>query len=169
MDQHGANERLDTLHRLKDTGLTLDDVRQDIRGFKVIDRDGHEIGHVSGLFIDEAERKLRMIEVSAGGFLGIGERHVLLPVDAITAVDGHVVHIDQSGEHVAKSPAYDPSIVTRPPASYWEPFYGYYGLSPYWNEGYFYPQFPFATGEQSYPEFVEGPDPRHRDPATPLL
>jgi sporulation protein YlmC with PRC-barrel domain len=131
-----------TLQAISDTGLMPDDPSQDIRGHIVIDRAGEKVGHVSDLFVDKAERKVRMLEISTGGLLGIGERHALMPVDAITKISGMDVHIDQTREHVAKSPAYDPALVLTPPREYWEPFYGYYGLPPYWDNGYAYPQFP---------------------------
>ena len=141
--QHVNN---DVMQKLNDTNLTLADSRQDIRGRKVIDRHGEEIGHVSDLFIDEAERNVRMLQISAGGFLGLGDRHFLLPVDAISTVGKDEVHIDQTREHVVNSPAYDPKLIARPSREYWEPYYGYYGLSPYWGTGYMYPGVPL------YPE-----------------
>ena len=135
------------LVKLTNTSLMLADSDQDIRGRKVFDRHEHEIGHVSGLFIDEAERKVRMIEIRAGGFFGIGERHFLIPVDAITSVDKDDVHINVTREHVAGSPPYNPDLAEEPVQSNWEPYYGYYGLSPYWGNGYMYPTFPLMLGE----------------------
>jgi sporulation protein YlmC with PRC-barrel domain len=130
------------LEKLSNTGLSLADSSQDIRNRKVIDRLGEEIGHVSGLFIDQDERKVRMLEIRAGGFLGIGDRHVLLPVDAITSVTKDEVHVNQTGERVAHSPTYDPTLFAEAPAQdFWEPYYGYYKLSPYWGAGYMYPEF----------------------------
>ncbi len=134
------------LERLSDLGLVLSDPGQDIRGRKVIDRHGADIGHVSGLFIDADERKVRMVELRTGGFIGIGERHFLLPVDAIASVDEHDVHVNESGERIVHSPVYDPTLVAEPTRDYWEPYYGYYGLSPYWGNGYMYPTFPWTRG-----------------------
>lgn len=85
-----------------------------------------------------------MLEVSAGGFLGLGARHVLLPMEAVTNVGKDEVHVNQSREHVAKSPAYEPQLIKRPPRDYWEPYYGYYGYSPYWSAGYMHPGSPRA-------------------------
>jgi sporulation protein YlmC with PRC-barrel domain len=130
------------LQAMSNTDLLPDDPHQDIRGHIVIDRHGEKMGHVSDLFIDDAERKVRMLEISTGGLLGFGERHALVPVDAVTMVGAKDIHIDQTREHVSKSPAYDPALVRLPTREYWEPFYGYYGLSPYWGTGYVYPQFP---------------------------
>ena len=136
------------LVKLTNTSLELADFNQDIRGRKVVDRHGDEIGHVSSLFIDEAERKVRMIEIRAGGFFGIGERHFLVPVDAITSVEKDEVHINATREHVAGSPPYDPGLIDQPTQSNWEPYYGYYGLSPYWGYGYMYPGFPLSLEER---------------------
>jgi sporulation protein YlmC with PRC-barrel domain len=137
------------LEKLSETELTLADADQDIRNCKVIDRHNEEIGHVSDLFIDPGERKVRMLEVRAGGFLGLGDRHFLLPVDAITRVAKDEVHVNQTRDRIVHSPAYDPNLIVRPPRIDWEPYYGYYGFSPYWGGGYLYPHFPMSRKEPS--------------------
>jgi sporulation protein YlmC with PRC-barrel domain len=142
--QHTRNTALE---KLNDTGLTLAEPGQDIRGRKVVDRHGAEIGHISDLFIDEDERKVRMLEIRAGGFLGIGDRHFLLPVDAITNVAKNEVHVNETRERIVGSPVYDPTLIVAPTQESWEPFYGYYGLSPYWGTGYMYPNFPMSPEE----------------------
>jgi hypothetical protein len=35
-----------------------------------------------------------------------------------------------------------------PTREYWEPFYGYYGLSLYWGNGYLYPGFPLSLEQR---------------------
>jgi sporulation protein YlmC with PRC-barrel domain len=137
------------LEKLKDTGLELDDDTQDIRNRKVVDAHDQDLGHVSALFIDRRERKVRMVEIRTGGFLGIGDRHVLLPVDAITRVGKSDVHVNQTRERIIASPAYDPKLTETPTREYWEPYYGYYGLLPYWNAEYMYPHFPTSADEIS--------------------
>jgi len=109
------------LEKLSETGLEISDPDFDIRGRKVIDRSGAEVGHVSSLFIDEDKRKVRMLEIRAGGFLGIGERHVLLPVDAITSVSKHDVHVSETRERIVHSPVYDPTLIETPTRDLWEP------------------------------------------------
>lgn len=133
------------LEKLSDTSLTLGDPAQDIRNRKVVDAHGEDIGHVSALFIDQDERKVRMLEVRAGGFLGLGDRHFLLPVDAITSVTKGEVHVNQTRERIVHSPVYAPTLIEAPTQKYWEPYYGYYGLSPYWGSGYLYPHFPITS------------------------
>jgi sporulation protein YlmC with PRC-barrel domain len=134
------------LENLNDSRLVLEDPDLDIRGRKLVDQHGLEIGQVSDLFIDVAERKVRMIEVRAGGFIGLGDRHFLLPVDAIVSVAKAEVHVDETRERVLGSPAYDPALREDPTPKFWEPYYGYYGLLPYWGNGYMYPAFPTEEG-----------------------
>jgi sporulation protein YlmC with PRC-barrel domain len=130
-----------TLVKLGDTDLTVADPAEDIRGRKVFDRDGEEMGKVDGLMIDESERKVRFLEVSGGGFLGIGDQTVMIPVDSITRIDKDHVYIDQTHAHVAGGPRYDPSLIKDP--GFWGTAYDYYGVSPYWSSGYMYPGYPF--------------------------
>jgi sporulation protein YlmC with PRC-barrel domain len=142
MMNNPLHQRDGELQHLNTSELTLADRNLDIRDRKVVDRDGLEIGRVSDLFIDPQMRKVRMIEISAGGFLGFGARHALLPVDAITSITAGIVNINQTREHLAHSPVYDPKLIVPRTFDAWEPYYNYYGLSPYWGESYMYPDFP---------------------------
>jgi len=128
--------------RLSDTNLTLAEQAEDIRGLKALDLAGEELGTVDDLFIDEQERKVRFLEVSSGGFLGLGATKFLLPVDAITRITADVVHISQRRERVAGAPKYDPTLVEERYAS---DVYGHYGYLPYWGPGYDYPPYPYYS------------------------
>lgn len=130
-----------TLVKLSDIDETVADREEDIRGRNVKDRNGEDIGKVDELMIDSDEHKVRFLEVASGGFLGIGQDKTFIPVDAITAIDADEVHIDQTREHVAGAPAYDPDLVDQTP--YYESVYGYYGVTPFWGAGYVYPGYPF--------------------------
>lgn len=127
-----------TLVRLEDTDLTLADLADDVRGQPVIDSNGDEVGEVEGLVIDQDERRVRLLQVASGGFLGMGKQKVLVPVDAVTAVDD-AVHVDADRERVARGPAYDPELVLDQTTT--TGFYDYYGFAPYWNAGYINPRF----------------------------
>src|SRR5205823_1454428 len=120
-------------------GLTVADHTHDIRGRKVVDRSGEEIGDVDELFVDEGEQRVRFIRVASGGFLGLVETKFLMPVDAITYIDDDIVHVDQTREHVAGAPPYDPELVEEPS---WLDYYAYYGYDPYWDPAYMYPPYP---------------------------
>lgn len=129
-----------TLVRLADTDLTLANPADDVRGRTAVDRGGAEVGEVDDLVIDEEERRVRLLQVGSGGFLGIGKQKVLVPVDAVTAVDD-VVHIDTAREHVASGPVYDPDLVLRRDTV--AGLYDHYGMLPYWSADYRTPGFPF--------------------------
>ncbi len=131
-----------TLARLGDSELTVANETEDVRGRKVIDRNGDETGSVDGLFIDEPERKVRFLEVGSGGFLGLGKKQVLIPVDAITRIDDEHVYIDRGREEVTSGPGYDPELTPEPDRPYYEDVYGHYGYLPYWGAGYRYPNYP---------------------------
>ncbi|GAB3764569.1 PRC-barrel domain-containing protein [Microlunatus parietis] len=131
-----------TLVRLKDTDLVVGDDQVDVRGMDVVDRSGAEVGDVDGLLVDEAERKVRFLQVGSGGFLGLGEKKQLIPVEAIVEVGDGRVKIDQDREQVAGAPVYDPDLVPAPQPDYYEGVYGYYGYAPFWTPGYTYQGYP---------------------------
>lgn len=122
-----------TLIRLADTELTVADPAEDVRGKKVLDRNGKDVGQVDDILIDEQEKRARFLQVGSGGFLGIGEAKRLVPVDAVTTVD-EAVRIDTTKETVADSVVYDPDIA--PEAEFYVRVYEHYGYTPSWGFGY---------------------------------
>lgn len=132
-----ASSGLATLRKLSESGLTVAEPAEDVRGRKVFDSAGHEIGTVDDLMIDDREQKVRFLRVASGGFLGIGEEKVLIPVDAMTRISAEEVHVNQARDHIAGGPRYDPSLEEPD----WEQVYAYYGFTPYWAPGYVYPAF----------------------------
>lgn len=137
-------DEMATLRRLGDSDLTVANEAEDVRGRKVLDNRGDEAGTVDGILIDEPERKVRFLEVGSGGFLGIGKKKVLIPVDAVTRVDDEYVHIDKDREHVVSGPGYDPELMEEPDnPSYYAGVYGHYGYVPHWGAGYIYPGYPY--------------------------
>jgi hypothetical protein len=134
-DQQGA-EKFPQLVRLRDTDQTVSSSDEDIRGRMAKDKDGHNLGTIEGLLVDEAERKVRFMEVGSGGFLGLGESKSLIPVEAITRVTPDAVYIGHTREHVAGAPRYDPDLVETRLDYFFNlyPYYGYpasFGLSPF--------------------------------------
>jgi CBS domain-containing protein len=109
---------------------------------KAIDVSGEELGTVNDLFIDEQERKVRFLEISSGGFLGLGTTEFLLPVDAISRLSVDLVHINQSRERIAGAPRYDPALVEE---RYVSDVYSHYGYPPYWGPDYHYPPYPYYS------------------------
>ncbi len=123
------------LRKLSDTGQTVAGSAEDVRGRKVLDSSGAEIGAVDGLMVDDGQHKVRFLRIESGGFLGLGGTHVMIPVEAITRVMPHAVCIDRVREDLRGAPLYDPALVANTDAVYWGGLYGYYGVAPYWGLG----------------------------------
>jgi len=128
-------QKVPQLMRLRDTDQTVSSSDEDIRGRMAKDKDGHELGTIEGLLIDEAEQRVRFMEVASGGFLGLGQSKSLIPVDAITRMTPDAVYIGHTREHVAGAPHYDPDLIESRPDYFFNlyPYYGYsasFGLFP---------------------------------------
>jgi sporulation protein YlmC with PRC-barrel domain len=130
------------LSALSDSLLMIADPAEDVRGRKVLDKAGEEIGSIVDLMIDAPALRIRFLRVGSGGFMGIGETIFLIPVDAVTQVTPDAVHIDQTRDHVAGGPGYDPELVTN--ETYWNNLYAYYGYRAYWTPGYVDPTSPLS-------------------------
>lgn len=81
----------------------------------VTDPDNDLIGYVRDLLTDEVDWKVRFLHVTVGGHLGIGDRHFLIPVEAVERVSGGFVTIGQSREKVRGAPEHDPNILCCSP------------------------------------------------------
>ena len=94
------------LIRLGDSDFVLANPEDDLRSKDVYDADGQRVGTVEDLYIDGHEREVRFLEVGAGGFLGIGKKCLLVPVEAVTQVAQRWVTIEPGRtEKVAARPA----------------------------------------------------------------
>ena len=136
-----------TLYALGDRGKKIDGSANDIRGLEVKDKDGHAIGRVVELFLDDREQKIRLMLVEHGGFFGFGDTKTLIPVEDDVRITEHAVFITQSREKVASAPGYSPDLIEDRP--HHDDIYSYYGYAPYWHQTYPYPvsglTFPAST------------------------
>jgi sporulation protein YlmC with PRC-barrel domain len=121
-----------TLIPLSETDLTLT-AGPDIRGFEALDLGGERIGTVDDLLIDAESREVRLVKVSGGGFLGIGDNTWLVPVEAIRDIGRESVRLDRDGSHVSSGPVYQPDVVL-PEEERYRPVYDHYGYPPYWTD-----------------------------------
>ena len=109
--QRGVREN-SILMRLNDTDLYVPD-RDDVRGRDVIDQHGNDIGSVHDLIIDPQEQRVRFLQVTSGGFLGIGGTMMLIPIEAVTRVTDKIISIDQQSTRGFRRPGYNPSLIDR--------------------------------------------------------
>lgn len=135
MSSYNPNE----LVRLSDTAEIVLDPDQDVRGRKVTDNLGDNLGKVHDLLIDQSTNKVVAIIVNHGHLLE--KTTSVVPVDAITRVGVDEVVIDLAKDKIAASPGYDPTLVYD--EGYYTDLYGYYGYAPYWYDDYVYPAYPY--------------------------
>jgi hypothetical protein len=71
---------------------------------------GDEIGEVEDMVAD-ASGQIRFVELDVGGFLGLGEKHVLVPFDQVRILargdDDYRVYIEATEEQLEEYPRYD--------------------------------------------------------------
>lgn len=101
----------------------------------VYDRVREKIGTVKDLYVDTEEEDVRFLDVGAGGFLGLGEKHFMIPMEAVTDTNGGGVTIEHSREKVEGSPELESKGV--PKDAYLHEVYDYYG---YLNSRNRYPE-----------------------------
>jgi sporulation protein YlmC with PRC-barrel domain len=116
-----------TFVRLRESELSLANPGDDIRGHKVINASGEELGGVKSLFVDEENRAVRLFELESGGILGFGAETRLIPVEAILAISEERVRVAPTRRHVEAAPTYDPELTER---RSFEDVYSHYGY-PY--------------------------------------
>jgi sporulation protein YlmC with PRC-barrel domain len=108
-------ERHPNLLKMSDADFRLEEPWQDIRGLDVYDVNGEQIGSVEDLYVDRDSRLPRFLEVSAGGLLGIGKKHFLIPIEEVSRdMDEDRVTLNQRREKVVDSPDFDPDDVSNP-------------------------------------------------------
>ncbi len=111
--------------KLSGEAVTLKDTSQDLRGRDVYDRDGNLMGSVEDLYVDAEEYYVRFLDVASGGLLGIGEKHFLIPVEAVTDASEGRVTIDENQERVEGAPDVPLNPVIEPQNV--RELYDYYG------------------------------------------
>jgi len=128
-----AEQRPNLVKLSESEDLLLEEPWQDIRGLDVMDVNGEQIGRVEDLYLDDREEGLvrapRFLDVSAGGFLGMGKKHFLVPVEEVSREVGEEdrVIVSQHRDKVVGSPELDPEEV--PNEDFQRAIRAYYGLS----------------------------------------
>jgi sporulation protein YlmC with PRC-barrel domain len=114
--------------KLSSSDFHLEESGQDIRGFDVYDVEGDKIGSVEDFYIDREAHVTRFLDVKAGGFLGMGKKHFLIPVEEVTrnVSEEDRVTVNHNRDTVLGSPDFDPQD-TMPDLSFQRTVYGHYG------------------------------------------
>jgi hypothetical protein len=97
--------------KISESELRLEESWQDIWGARHHYITDEQIGSVEDLYGDREARQPRFLVVSAGGFLGIGKKPFLIPVEEVSRDVGEErVTVTQHREKVLNSPEFDPDV-----------------------------------------------------------
>jgi len=123
-----TNRRYEEGHdlvKMSASSFVLEDRSWDLRGRKVYDRGGNEIGEVEDLYADREEQRVRFLSVSAGGTLGLGKKHFLIPMEAVSETSTERVTLVQDRDTVTNAPEFDEEA--EPYRDYHREVYSHYG------------------------------------------
>jgi PRC-barrel domain len=99
--------------------------RHELRNRGVYASTGQYLGHVDQLYVDD-DRKLRFVDVVTGGFLGLGRKHHLIPVEAITEEALNAITLGVDEETVEGAPTI-PNPLVGPDENHQRTLYEHYG------------------------------------------
>ncbi len=103
-----SGQQRSNLTKLSDSDLPLEEPWQDMRGLAVYDIQDEQIGSVEDLYVDREVRLPSYLVVSAGGFLGVGKKHFLIPVEEVSRDVGEErVTVTVPKDKVLNSPEFD--------------------------------------------------------------
>jgi uncharacterized protein YrrD len=115
------------LAKLSELDVPLEESWQDIRDLDVYDVADQQIGSVADLYVDRKSRRPRYLVVSAGGLLGVGKKHFLVPVEEVSRDVGEErVTITVPKVKVLNSPEFDLDV-SVPAADLQRAIDAYYG------------------------------------------
>jgi hypothetical protein len=77
--------------------------QHELRQRGVFDSGGSLIGHVENIYVDD-EGTFRFLDVAMGGFMGIGKKHHLVPVEAIAEEVGSSITLTVERQTVQSAP-----------------------------------------------------------------
>jgi sporulation protein YlmC with PRC-barrel domain len=111
-----------------------------LKGRNVENTTGDKLGDITTAFIDPIYGRVNYVGLSVGGFLGVGDRVVAVPWDAIKVSftdNKEMLTLNATKEQLEKAPQYvsdkakakdmvDPTWIRS--------VYTYYSVTPYWND-----------------------------------
>ncbi|HTH73218.1 MAG TPA: PRC-barrel domain-containing protein [Trinickia sp.] len=104
-------------------------------GDKIMSTDGEEVGKVKEIMLDVQAGRIAYVVMSCGGFLGIGDKLLAIPWNALTLdTTRKCFLVALSSERIKNAPGFDkqqwPSMAD---ATWATSVHQYYGREPYWR------------------------------------
>ena len=78
---------------------------RELRQSNVFDSGGGYIGEVANLYVDD-DKNLHFVDVVTSGFLGLGKKHHLVPVEAITDESPGTITLGVDAQTVEGAPTF---------------------------------------------------------------
>jgi hypothetical protein len=75
----------------------------ELRQKNVLDSGSRQLGQVANLYVDD-DRELQFVDVTISGFLGLGKKHHLVPVEAIASEDPGSITLEVEQQSVESAP-----------------------------------------------------------------
>jgi hypothetical protein len=79
--------------------------QRELRQHNVLDSRGRFVGEVANLYVDD-DRELHFVDVVTRGFLGLGKKHYLVPVEVITDETPGAITLGVEQETVERAPTF---------------------------------------------------------------
>ena len=79
--------------------------QHEMRQKTVLDSGEEIVGTVANLYVDD-NRELRFVDVLARGFMGLGRKHYLVPIEAITDQGPGAITVGVDQETVERAPRF---------------------------------------------------------------
>ncbi len=98
----------------------------EIRQTMVIDSGENIVGAVENLYVEEDGRRLRFLDVVTSGLLGLGRKHHLVPVEAVSEEDPGFIRLGVGQETVESAPTF-PNPRVAPEEEYRRAIREHYG------------------------------------------
>jgi sporulation protein YlmC with PRC-barrel domain len=96
---------------------------------------GEDLGRIEEVMIDLDSGRIAYAVLSAGGFLGIGDRFFAIPWNALAVdLEQREFILDVDKERLERAPGFDEDSWPLMADRQWgETIHGYYGRKPYWD------------------------------------
>lgn len=144
MRTHSTTTRTDVAQGARIVGKGNEDVSgpgpdvmaaSTLDGDKILSTDGEEVGKVKEIMLDVQAGRIAYVVMSCGGFLGIGDKLLAIPWNALTLdTTRKCFLVALSAERIKNAPGFDkqhwPSMAD---ATWATSVHQYYGREPYWR------------------------------------
>ncbi len=107
-----------------------------IKGDKVVNRAGEDLGKIEELMIDLQDGRVAYAVLSFGGLLGMGDKLFAIPWKAFSLrLHEHAFLLDIPKETLEKAEGFDKDNWPTTNREWLSTLYSYYGYQPYWQIG----------------------------------